>query len=104
VPIALAVDLAANAHLSWRVSGLADILICPGFGGVEVLDSNGVGGLFWIFLVLVMAVNRYVTETSLGPFVVQAVGRGLSGTTFIPGPERVGLSSVVVLARFRGAR
>lgn len=66
-------------------------MICPDFGGVEVLDSVGVGGLFLMFFVLVMAVNRYVAETSLERLVNQSIGRALSGTTFIPEPERAGL-------------
>jgi hypothetical protein len=44
--------------------------------------------LLLMFLAMVTAVNRSVAETSLEVFVDQAVGRGLSGMTFILRRER----------------
>jgi hypothetical protein len=60
-----------------------DTVICPGFGGVGLLESAGVVVLLMMFSVLAIDLNPWVGETSRQRLVDHAGSGGLSQTAFI---------------------
>jgi hypothetical protein len=72
----------------WSTRGFEDTLLCPGFGGVRVLDWPL---LLMIFLESVLVMNLAAKETSRERLNFTSGWGGPSQTTFVVLPEPIGL-------------